>query len=1778
VLALGLALRVIIAYLLPGSGFRVDLEAFTAWSVDLANNGPIGFYERPFFHDYTPGYLYVLWLVGLVGRALSDAGIEAVGPWTYVDLLKVPPILADLALGWLAWSMTRELGAGPRRAVVAGALVIFNPVTWFDSVVWGQVDSFGVVFLLLAIRELWRDRPERAAILAVIAAIVKPQLGILVPIVAAVTIRRALSPAARMTDETPPTRLATDLPWERRDLGQLRIWTTGLAGFATALVLSLPFGLSIVGLLVEVFRTAGGYPYLSVNAYNPWALFSLDGNGIASNTAWVRDWPGDPPQPYLAFGPVPAVLVGTILLVAAIFAITLRVAQRPDRRTILVAVAALALAVFVLPTRVHERYLFPLIPLGAILVAVSWRWSLPYAVASAATFANMYVVLTYLYPDNPGVRDWLGIGPVIRSYEGVAVIGLSLLAVFVFAASELRTRAHDRLRGEIRGAEPEAEPSPAGRSIAVEPTRGETEGAHAHQAHQPGAPGPGAPGRAIAMPAAGSEVQLAAPPPGPRPALGATWRATTAAGDRPDKPTVVEAGYLGWLRSRLFERPIRPDRSRGLHGERGGRLDRLDVWVVLVLLASVLTLRVWRLAEPYQMHFDEVYHPRTATEFLQHWRYGISHDIYEWTHPHLAKYAMAAGLVLLGNDQVSARSELGVPVRSAAIEPRWDDAATATARTGDRAYVATGDEVRAYDLATRALVASAVVSGASAVAADGARHRLLIGTAGGELLLADTQPLDQLRRGVAAADPAGALGPVSVLQLDGPIREILPSADGSTALVVLGDDQLVAVDPDGGRELGRAAVPGVAQLALAGSGSVLAADSTRIAEPAAAARLLGEITGRAATDIEDRLRTATGTVFLGPVPTGDAKARLDAAVDDGRLAGVAARQVSRIAAAGTDGVTFLDPATGGVVAQLDVDGPAHGLALVTGIDTDRLYVTVDGTDGPALVTVQVAGDSARDGPVRGSQVALPGRGGWVGFDEATLMVHVQGSTPDGSGQTIYVVEPHGNAVFADARLPFEPSSLLMDANQRYPSADRQQILAFGRDGSMASVEVGDHAFAWRLPGVIAGAILAVLIYLLARILFQRRSVAVLAGILVLADGMLFAQSRIGMNDSYVGVLILAAYLLFAAIWNGPWRGWRGFWLVMPVIGVLLGLALASKWVAAYAIAALGVLILTRSALGRLVLIAGLILATTVLGYMAITVPAGEEGGNLLFILLMFALTAVAVVVAVVHPVAWSWEEQRLAVAAPAVVGAGVILAALALGLASTPLVVGPVQVSAIELSFGLFVLSGLVHAAFVVAGRRGIGPMAVPPRPDDPRALLEAPAPASVGWVRPGALFGLPVMWMGACLVLVPLVVYVISYVPWAFVDSHQLWPGWPAGHTGQTLVSLTEQMYRYHNTLTAAHPASSPWWAWPFDLKPVWFYQESFAGGTAAAIYDAGNLAAWWLSVPALMFVAWQAFRRRSLALALIAIGFAFQWIAWARIDRAAFQYHYYTSLPFVLLALAYFLAELWHGASSRTWLLARLTAAAAIVAPMAMWLLHRPLCGFVRVEDVYPGSQSCPTLIPDFLLTGRALAIAVVVGIGVLAVLRQFTALDRPESEAPPQRGWLRTLLPLLVTAVVTMVAQIIVSSVVPETPLLTLTGVPVEPIAVVAILPLLGLAAVVATARDARRFVAGAVVAVVTWFLLAYPNLSALPLPYAMVNSYQGVLPTYVFAFQFPVSTVDRNVAGPSLLSTGPALLLISLTITCVVLAYSAWSWRVALAARRGSPFRIRLGRWPGGQIRG
>ncbi len=1746
VLALGFALRLIIAYLLPGSGFKVDLGAFRFWADYLATHGPWGFYDQDFLHDYMPGYMYVLWLVGLVGKVAGGVG----------DLIKIPPILADLAIGWLVYSMVTELG-GRRSLAIGGALLaILNPISWFDSVVWGQVDSFGVVFLLLALRELWRDNPERAAIYTVIAAIIKPQLGILVPLVAVVTIRRALWPAGGGGD---PDR--TGRP--------IRILTTGLAGLATAVVLSIPFGLSPVGFVRQLLSTGGTYPFTTVNAYNPWSLVVSDlGRSPANSGGWICDAAAafvkdDCGFGTAFFGPIPAIVVGTALLLAAIAIVLAVAAYRPDRLTLLVALAALALAFFILPTRVHERYGYPFFALAVILAAVSRRWLVAYLVLSLATFANMYVVLTTLYTDNPSIHDWLGIGEAIRSEAGITLI-VALHAVgFAWVLWQLRPAARARLADEVEEASAWPEPpvevtAPgAGREVPAGAALGATAGGPAVAVAVGAA---GAAGAAGAVAVADRPVAVQLP----------TWSR---------RPGLGELGIVGWIRSRWDEPSIRPDRSAALRNEGGGRLDRLDLWFLLVLVLASMTLRMFRLAEPYQMHFDEVYHARTAAEFLQDWRYGESHDIYEWTHPHLAKYAMAAGLVLWGEDHVASTSELGVPVRAAVVEPRRDDADAPLGRAGERLHVATGTEIRTYDLRSRLLISTIPAPGVSALAIDPTGLQLVVGYDDGRLATVDLTAID--------TDAAAAgVEPVPLGTVRGPVTHLLVPEDGTTVAVGQ-SDRLDIVDLADGTAVGGMELPGLIDLADAGSGDILQATLADVTDPAAEAAVLAiSLEGTAAT-YEAALKGDGEIAFLGSPSSGKPREAIEAAIADGKLPGIEIAQVSRIAAASPAGVTFVDPVSGLGVPGLDpttkaltptiaLDGGAHGVAFVTGLDDDKLYVTTGTADAATYHVIVLGGDTAKDGPrVDGAANPLPGLGSSIVYDPASQMVHILGLAPDApvpvAGEsaagpwTVYVIEPHGNAVFADARLAddYRPVAVAADVNAQYPSDDRQDLLVLDGKGSMASIEMGSHAFAWRLPGVIAGTLTLVCLYLLARILFRRRLVAGLVGLFVLADGMFFVQSRIGMNDVYVGLFIVAAYTVFAAVWTGWWRGRFTFVLALPVIGVLLGLALASKWVALYAMAGIALLILVRSALGRVVAILGMIGVTAVLGYMAISVPDGQGFGNLTFLLVMVALTLLAIVVAIFHPIAWTDEEMRLAVIAPAALGALVFFGALAAGRLDTQIVIRSIAVTPLLVAILLALGSLAVWAVIGFAGRLGFGPMASPPGPDDPARRLEPPAPAPEGWLRPGWLLGLPIVWAAICLVALPLALYVVSYIPWAMVENHRLFaditvlglhiPAWPPGHDGQTLLDLTQRMYGYHNGLTTPHPASSPWWAWPLNLKPVWFYQEGLAGGTAAAIYDAGNLVIWWLGAAALVFVSVVAFRRRSAALALIAMGFAFQWIPWARIDRAAFQYHYYTALPFVVLALAYFIAEIWEGASRFTWQFARLAGAVALSLPAAMWLLSRPLCALVGVESVNPGSAACPAVIPEFVLTTRTAGLAIVAGIGLFFVIRAMLAIaDADRDEVSPDPGWYRRLV---VTGLVVGLAFVGVS-LLPDTAILTLNRIPVEPIVLLAALPLGYLAFGVIGGRDPRRYVVGYLVAVVAWGVVLYPNIAALPMPSILVNAYQGIVPTYLYSFQFPVSKIDRNLPTP-IFTREFVLLLVTLTITCLVVAYSAWVWRLSLA---------------------
>jgi hypothetical protein len=127
-----------------------------------------------------------------------------------------------------------------------------------------------------------------------------------------------------------------------------------------------------------------------------------------------------------------------------------------------------------------------------------------------------------------------------------------------------------------------------------------------------------------------------------------------------------------------------------------------------------------------------------------------------------------------------------------------------------------------------------------------------------------------------------------------------------------------------------------------------------------------------------------------------------------------------------------------------------------------------------------------------------------------------------------------------------------------------------------------------------------------------------------------------------------------------------------------------------------------------------------------------------------------------------------------------------------------------------------------------------------------------------------------------------------------------------------------------------------------------------------------------------------------------------------------------------------------------------------------------------------------------------------------------------------------------------------------ILSAPGIPSEILALLLAIPLGAVAWITLTARDARRFAAGILIAAIAWTIVLYPNIAALPLPTTVYNAYQGILPTYLYPFQFAVDT-EAAVIAPPILAPGPAILFAAILLTSLLVTYSAWVWRLTLAER-------------------
>ena len=151
-----------------------------------------------------------------------------------------------------------------------------------------------------------------------------------------------------------------------------------VATFAvTVLVVILPFQWSNpVTFLSDIYFGAyGGYQYTSINAFNLWGLFGLwmpDGN------LYILGW----------------------VLFGAFAAFTLYVLHKrfhvSGEWLVLFSAFMLFFAFFMLPTRIHERYLFPAISVLALMFPLAKKTRIFYVALTGTLLVNQAYVLYYL--------------------------------------------------------------------------------------------------------------------------------------------------------------------------------------------------------------------------------------------------------------------------------------------------------------------------------------------------------------------------------------------------------------------------------------------------------------------------------------------------------------------------------------------------------------------------------------------------------------------------------------------------------------------------------------------------------------------------------------------------------------------------------------------------------------------------------------------------------------------------------------------------------------------------------------------------------------------------------------------------------------------------------------------------------------------------------------------------------------------------------------------------------------------------------------------------------------------------------------------------------------------------------------------------------------------------------------------------------------------------------------------------------------------------------------
>jgi dolichyl-phosphate-mannose-protein mannosyltransferase len=292
--------------------FPTDMSCFKAWALRIAETGPAGFYKEGYFCDYPPFALVLLWPFGALVNLTGAAG----SAFWYPFFIKLPALLCDAGAAWLLYILLRP--KNPLLALGTAAAYLLLPPIIYISAYWGQADSYYLFIILAAFYCLQRRHPEAAGILIALALATKTQTVAFLPVLAFHLFQR--------------------YSWRRA------LVTIGLA-IATFALIFLPFVWNKpLNWIWEFYsRQAGQYPYASLNAAN---FLTLLGGNYTSDSLPI-------------IGKLTFNHLGILCFVGSLIWSVWYYSRKRTMAALAAAMAVSAFGFFLFFPRMHERYLLP---------------------------------------------------------------------------------------------------------------------------------------------------------------------------------------------------------------------------------------------------------------------------------------------------------------------------------------------------------------------------------------------------------------------------------------------------------------------------------------------------------------------------------------------------------------------------------------------------------------------------------------------------------------------------------------------------------------------------------------------------------------------------------------------------------------------------------------------------------------------------------------------------------------------------------------------------------------------------------------------------------------------------------------------------------------------------------------------------------------------------------------------------------------------------------------------------------------------------------------------------------------------------------------------------------------------------------------------------------------------------------------------------------------------------------------------------------------------------